>query len=93
MQDTKHHILVIEDDERLLNLLLQFLNSKAYRSTGAGSVEEARERMKGTFFDAFVVDVNVVVGVSVVVVAVVGGGVVLPCWSWLSLLVALLLLL
>ena len=55
MQDTKHHILVIEDDERLLNLLLQFLNSKAYRSTGAGSVEEARERMKGTFFDAFVV--------------------------------------
>ena len=57
MQDTKHHILVIEDDERLLNLLLQFLNSKAYRSTGAGSVEEARERMKGTFFDAFVVDV------------------------------------
>ncbi len=49
MQDTKHHILVIEDDERLLNLLLQFLNSKAYRSTGAGSVEEARERMKGTF--------------------------------------------
>jgi two-component system phosphate regulon response regulator OmpR len=57
VQDRKHHILVIEDDERLLKLLLQFLNSKDYRSTGAGSVEEARDRIKGTFFDAFVVDV------------------------------------
>ena len=57
MQERKHHILVIEDDERLLKLLLQFLNSKDYRSTGAGSVEEARDRIKGTFFDAFVVDV------------------------------------
>lgn len=57
MQDKKHHILVIEDDERLLKLLLQFLNSKGYRSTGAGSAEEARGRIKGTFFDAFVVDI------------------------------------
>ncbi|MBL6782536.1 MAG: response regulator transcription factor [Alphaproteobacteria bacterium] len=57
MQDYKHHILVIEDDERLSHLLLQFLSSKGYRATGAGSIEEARERIIGTCFDAYVVDV------------------------------------
>ena len=57
MPDYKHHILVIEDDERLLHLLLQFLSSKGFRATGSGSIEEARERIEGTFFDAYVVDV------------------------------------
>ena len=57
MPAPKHHILVIEDDERLRDLLLRFLLGKGYRVTGAGSVEEARARMKGTYFDAYVVDI------------------------------------
>ena len=57
MTTPKRHILVIEDDERLRDLLLRFLLGKGYRVTGAGSVEEARARMKGTYFDAYVVDI------------------------------------
>ena len=57
MPAPKRHILVIEDDERLRDLLLRFLLGKGYRVTGAGSVEEARARMKGTYFDAYVVDI------------------------------------
>ena len=57
MPTPKHHILVIEDDERLRDLLLRFLLGKGYRVTGAGSVEEARARIKGTYFDAYVVDI------------------------------------
>lgn len=57
MTAPKRHILVIEDDERLRDLLLRFLLGKGYRVTGAGSVEEARARIKGTYFDAYVVDI------------------------------------
>lgn len=57
MSDKTHHILVIEDDERLMALLVRFLASKDYRVTGAGSAEEARERIIGTHFDAYVVDI------------------------------------
>jgi two-component system phosphate regulon response regulator OmpR len=57
MSDKTHHILVIEDDERLMALLIRFLASKDYRVTGAASAEEARERIIGTHFDAYVVDI------------------------------------
>ena len=57
MSEPKRHILVIEDDERLRDLLLRFLLGKGYRVTGAGSVEEARARIIGTYFDAYVVDI------------------------------------
>jgi len=57
MSDKTNHILVIEDDERLMALLMRFLASKDYRVTGAASAEEARERIIGTHFDAYVVDI------------------------------------
>lgn len=57
MSDKTYHILVIEDDERLMALLVRFLASKDYRVTGAASAEEARERIIGTHFDAYVVDI------------------------------------
>ena len=57
MSDKTHHILVIEDDKRLMALLMRFLASKDYRVTGAASAEEARERIIGTHFDAYVVDI------------------------------------
>ena len=56
--DNKHHILVIDDDERLRALLVRFLNSKQYRVTGAASVAQAKQLIKGVSFDAFVVDVT-----------------------------------
>ena len=56
--NTKHHILVIDDDERLRALLVRFLNSKAYRVTGASSVAVAKGLIKNIVFDAFVVDVT-----------------------------------
>ncbi len=57
MSDDRHHILVIDDDKPLLELLLRFLSGKGYRVTGSQSAAEARSRLKGTYFDALVVDI------------------------------------
>ena len=38
----EHHILVIDDDERLRILLRRFLEESGFRVTDAGSAQEAR---------------------------------------------------
>ena len=54
---TEHHILVIDDDERLRVLLRRFLEESGFRVTDAGSAQEARRILKGMAFDMLVVDV------------------------------------
>lgn len=53
----KHHILVIDDDNRLRELLSRFLNQQEFLVTTAASAEEARLRLEGMQFDMLVVDV------------------------------------
>ena len=53
----EHHILVIDDDERLRVLLRRFLEESGFRVTDAGSAQEARNILKGMAFDILVVDV------------------------------------
>ena len=53
----EHHILVIDDDERLRVLLRRFLEESGFRVTDAGSAQEARRILKGMAFDILVVDV------------------------------------
>jgi two-component system phosphate regulon response regulator OmpR len=53
----EHHILVIDDDERLRILLRRFLEESGFRVTDAGSAQEARSILKGMAFDILVVDV------------------------------------
>lgn len=51
------HILVIDDDERLRDLLHRFLEESGFRVTGAANAQEARAYMAGTHFDMLVIDV------------------------------------
>lgn len=51
------HILVVDDDTRLRNLLRKFLMEHGYRVTLAASAAEARARMDGLAFDLTVLDV------------------------------------
>lgn len=52
-----HHILIIDDDDRLRELMARFLKDQGHRVTSASSAEEARERIKGLRFDLMVVDI------------------------------------
>ena len=40
---SEHHILVIDDDERLRVLLRRFLEESGFRVTDAGNASEARK--------------------------------------------------
>jgi len=56
-KDDAPHILVVDDDRRLRELLSRFLSSNGFRVTNANNAEEARNRIDGLSFDLFVVDV------------------------------------
>tara|TARA_Y100000589_G_scaffold325447_1_gene363385 strand:- start:1461 stop:2153 length:693 start_codon:yes stop_codon:yes gene_type:complete len=51
------HILIIDDDERLRDLLQRFLSESGFLVTAAGSAKEARAFLVGTLFDLLVIDV------------------------------------
>src|SRR6185437_5056752 len=51
------HILVVDDDTRLRDLLKSFLSRSDFRVTVASSTAEARERLAVLDFDLIVLDV------------------------------------
>jgi two-component system phosphate regulon response regulator OmpR len=51
------HILVVDDDRRLRELLQRFLREHAFRVTTARDASEARRHMAGVSFDLIVLDV------------------------------------
>ncbi len=51
------HILVIDDDKRIRELLRQFLSVNGYRVTLAANAAEARERLDGISFDLMILDI------------------------------------
>ena len=53
----KSHILIIDDDDKLRQLISRFLAEQGHRVTEAASAEEARQRMQGMIFDCLVVDI------------------------------------
>jgi two-component system phosphate regulon response regulator OmpR len=53
----KPHILVVDDDTRLRDLLKSFLSRSGFRVTVAGTAAEARERLSVLDFDLIVLDV------------------------------------
>jgi len=55
--DDAPHLLVIDDDTRIRNLLKQFLSSNGFRVTVAGTAAEARRKLEGLDFDLLIVDV------------------------------------
>jgi two-component system phosphate regulon response regulator OmpR len=59
MAETMHtaHILVVDDDTRLRNLLHQFLSEQGFRVSTAESAADARKALKYIEFDLMVLDV------------------------------------
>ncbi len=56
-RDDAPHILVIDDDRRLRELLSRYLTENGFRVTVAANAAEARQRMGGVAFDVLIVDV------------------------------------
>ena len=55
--DDAPHLLVVDDDTRIRNLLKQFLSENGYRVTVAGNAAEARRKLAGLDFDLMILDV------------------------------------
>ena len=50
------NILVIDDDERLLSLIVEILKKNSFQVTGATSANEGRKKIRDEHFDAIVAD-------------------------------------
>jgi two-component system phosphate regulon response regulator OmpR len=57
MSEAQPHILVIDDDKRLRDLIARYLTEQGYRVTTAIHAADARAKMAGITFDLLVVDI------------------------------------
>ncbi len=57
LDDEAAHILIVDDDRRIRQLLKAFLAEHGFRVSTAGTAQEARQRMDGLAFDMVVLDV------------------------------------
>ena len=55
--DDLPHILVVDDDRRIRQLLQSYLLANGFRVSVAANAGEAREKMRGVIFDAAVLDI------------------------------------
>lgn len=55
--DDHAHILLVDDDRRIRQLLQTYLQENGFRITVAASAAEAREKMRGVVFDLVVLDI------------------------------------
>jgi two-component system phosphate regulon response regulator OmpR len=55
--DTAPHVLIVDDDRRIRDLLSRFLIGEGYRVTTADSASHARARLDGLSFDLLILDV------------------------------------
>ncbi len=52
------HLLVVDDDTRIRNLLKQYLSENGFRVTVASNADEARCKLNGLDFDLLILDVR-----------------------------------
>ncbi|WP_181706743.1 response regulator [Chthonobacter rhizosphaerae] len=55
--DDAAHVLVVDDDSRIRQLLAKFLGTNGFRVTGAADATEARQKLSSFDFDLLVLDV------------------------------------
>src|SRR5215831_168804 len=55
--DDAPHLLVVDDDRRIRDLLSRFLSGEGYRVTTADTAMDARAKLKGLSFDLLILDV------------------------------------
>ena len=56
LPDDAPHILVVDDDRRIRDLLSRFLVNEGYRVSTADNVPDARAKLKGLSFDVLILD-------------------------------------
>ncbi|GAK69122.1 response regulator [Agrobacterium rubi] len=56
-EDDAPHLMIVDDDARIRDLLQRFLGEKGYRITAAADAAEARRKMQGIRFDLLILDV------------------------------------
>ena len=54
LSDDAPHLLVVDDDRRIRDLLSRYLAREGYRVTTAGNAAEARAKLDGLSFDLLV---------------------------------------
>ncbi|HZT26976.1 MAG TPA: response regulator [Pseudolabrys sp.] len=57
LPDDAPHLLVVDDDRRIRDLLSRFLTSEGYRVTTAETAAEARAKLRSLSFDLLILDV------------------------------------
>lgn len=57
MSDPEHHLLIVDDDARLRELLRRYLSESGFRVTVAADAAEARANLASLAFDLVVLDV------------------------------------
>jgi two-component system phosphate regulon response regulator OmpR len=57
LSDDAPHVLVVDDDRRIRDLLSRFLLTEGFRVTTAESADEARAKLEGLRFDLLILDV------------------------------------
>src|SRR6516164_6457825 len=57
LADDAPHLLVVDDDRRIRNLLSRFLAAEGYRVTTAETAADARAKLGGLDFDLLILDV------------------------------------
>jgi two-component system phosphate regulon response regulator OmpR len=56
LSDDAPHLLVVDDDRRIRDLLSRFLTNEGYRVSTADNVADARAKLKGLSFDLIILD-------------------------------------
>ena len=57
MENNKNHILIVDDDDRIRNLLKDYLSENNYIVSTAENAEQAKERLLYVKFDIIILDV------------------------------------
>lgn len=57
LPDDAPHLLIVDDDRRIRDLLSRFLHGEGYRVTTADNAAEARAKLGGLHFDLLILDV------------------------------------
>src|ERR1051325_5537979 len=56
LTDDAPHILIVDDDRRIRDLLSRFLANEGYRVSTADNVADARAKLNGLSFDLLILD-------------------------------------
>ena len=57
MENNKHQILIVDDDDRIRNLLKDYLTENNYIVSTAENANQAKEKMEYLKFDIIILDV------------------------------------